>query len=312
MRRTPLNDGWTFRPKVDRFAELIGAGAEWAPVTLPHDAMIGTRPRSPAAGPATGYFPGGVWEYRRTLDVAPDDAGRGDAARVRGRLPRRGRDRERHGRRPPALRLLELLRPDRPPAPVGRERDHGRGPADDDCRWYSRRRHLPQRLALAVGPVHLVPDGLDVRTPEVDDDGAVVAVATVVRNRVARVRRRRRCASRSSTPTARCRPCRRAGHDVPAATPSRPGSACSSRDPQRWGPDDPHLYSCRARLLDGDEVLDEEATTFGIRIAGARSRSAACGSTASRSCCAAPASTTTTARSARRRSTGPRSAGSSC
>ena len=30
--------------------------------------MIGTE-RSAEDGPATGYFPGGVWEYRRTLDA---------------------------------------------------------------------------------------------------------------------------------------------------------------------------------------------------------------------------------------------------
>ena len=60
MRRTSLNEGWTCRPKQDRFAELAGTASEPVPVTLPHDAMIGTE-RSPDAGPATGYFPGGAW-----------------------------------------------------------------------------------------------------------------------------------------------------------------------------------------------------------------------------------------------------------
>ena len=39
MRRISLNDGWEVRPRVHRFAELTGEGAEWAPVTLPHDAL---------------------------------------------------------------------------------------------------------------------------------------------------------------------------------------------------------------------------------------------------------------------------------
>ena len=38
-----------------------------------------------------------------------------------------------------------------------------------------------------------------------------------------------------------------------------------SRAPHRWSPDDPYLYTCRAALRDGGEVLDEESTTFGIR-----------------------------------------------
>ena len=50
-----------------------------------------------------------------------------------------------------------------------------------------------------------------------------------------------------------------------------PGDVLTARQrlcvpaPHRWGPDDPYLYTCRATLSDGDEVLDEESTTFGIR-----------------------------------------------
>ncbi len=36
-------------------------------------------------------------------------------------------------------------------------------------------------------------------------------------------------------------------------------------DPARWGPDDPNLYSCRVTLGVGDEVVDDDRTTFGIR-----------------------------------------------
>ena len=68
MRRISLNDHWSVRPKVHRFAEFMGESTEWTPVTLPHDAMIGGE-RTPSAGPQTGYFPGGNWEYRRTLEV---------------------------------------------------------------------------------------------------------------------------------------------------------------------------------------------------------------------------------------------------
>ena len=73
MRRTRFNEGSSFRPKVNKFAELGGMAAAWEPATLPHDAMIGT-PRSPSASGANAYFPGGVWEYSTTLDVTIDDA----------------------------------------------------------------------------------------------------------------------------------------------------------------------------------------------------------------------------------------------
>ena len=50
-----------------------------------------------------------------------------------------------------------------------------------------------------------------------------------------------------------------------------PGDVLTARQrlcvpaPHRWGPDDPYLYTCRASLLEGDGVVDEESTTFGIR-----------------------------------------------
>ena len=50
-----------------------------------------------------------------------------------------------------------------------------------------------------------------------------------------------------------------------------PGDALTARQrlcvpaPHRWGPDDPYLYTCRATLVDGEEELDGDSTTFGIR-----------------------------------------------
>ena len=43
-------------------------------MTLPHDAMIGTK-RSPSGHAATAYFPSGTWEYKKTFELSPDDRG---------------------------------------------------------------------------------------------------------------------------------------------------------------------------------------------------------------------------------------------
>ena len=136
MRRISLNDDWSVRPKVHRFAEFMGESTEWTRVTLPHDAMIGGE-RTPMAGPQTGYFPGGIWEYRRTLEGSREPTG--GRARVRGRLPRGGGVRERHPRRPPTVRLLEILGADRRAPAATREENELRVKvrADEDSRWYS-------------------------------------------------------------------------------------------------------------------------------------------------------------------------------
>src|SRR3954471_16160303 len=83
MRHLPFNDGWRFRPKANRFAQRLGGGAEWTPVTLPHDAMIGSE-RSPSASPANAFFPAGAWEYERTFEVSAEDEGRFLALRFEG------------------------------------------------------------------------------------------------------------------------------------------------------------------------------------------------------------------------------------
>lgn len=67
MTRTPFNDDW-------RFART-GSG-DWAPVTLPHDAMIHeTRTPTTPNGSHTGWFPGGHYTYTRTWTPPADLVG---------------------------------------------------------------------------------------------------------------------------------------------------------------------------------------------------------------------------------------------
>ena len=75
MIRTSFNEGWEFRLKANSFLELRGMASPFQPVTLPHDAMIG-RERDPAAGGASAYFPGGVYEYGRSFAVPEDYRGK--------------------------------------------------------------------------------------------------------------------------------------------------------------------------------------------------------------------------------------------
>ena len=89
---------------------------------------------------------------RRRLGVPPNPGTgcggrRHDDAGIRGRLPRRGRHRERVGRRSPALRLLRVRRPARSPAHGRGERGQGRGHGPRRLALVLGRRHLPERLA---------------------------------------------------------------------------------------------------------------------------------------------------------------------
>jgi beta-galactosidase len=136
--------------------------------------------------------------------------------------------------------------------------------AHDDSRWYSGGGIYRSVWLLQGERVHLVPGGLQVVTPEIDDDVATVAVTAEVRNQ----------STTSSSAVLRLEVLDAdgvvvAGAEAPVTTV--PGDVLTARQrlsvraPHRWGPDDPYLYRCRAMLRDGDRLLDEEWTTFGIR-----------------------------------------------
>src|SRR5204863_7114192 len=54
--------------------------------------------------------------------------------------------------------------------------------AGDDSRWYTGAGIYRNVWLLQSGRVHLAPETLEVRTPEIDTHGAAVTVAIVVRN----------------------------------------------------------------------------------------------------------------------------------
>jgi len=263
VRRIKLNDGWQVRPKVNRFAELAGGGVEWSSVTLPHDAMISTE-RAREANAANAYFRGGSWEYRRVLDRASASADvvmlefegvyRDAVVYVNGSMA---------GRRPYGYSCFTLPI-DHLLSPSHDNEIRVEARAGDDSRWYSGAGIYRDVWLLQSGRVHLHPAGFSVRSPEVDDCGATLAVAAVVNNRsgstdqsVVRVE----VLDDSGAVIAR--------DDAPITT--YPGEAASARrrifvaNPRRWSPEDPYLYRCRATLLDGEDVLDVEEVTFGIR-----------------------------------------------
>jgi beta-galactosidase len=264
VRHNRLNTGWFVRPGVNRFAELTAGAAEWEPVTVPHDAMIGIQ-RSPGATAASGYFPDNSWQYRRPLDVAPESSGRTLILKFEGVY----RDsvvlvndtiaaKHPYGYSTFYVPIDHLVR-------AGQPNEIGvSARAGSDSRWYSGAGIYRDVWLLSGGLVHLTPDRIDVRTPDIDADGATVAVAAEVANR----------SGSTSVTTLRTELLDPEGLVVAMAeTPvtTFPGDRLTTRqrlfvpEPRRWSPSSPHLYRCRLSLLEGGDLLDQESTSFGIR-----------------------------------------------
>jgi beta-galactosidase len=261
MRRTLLNDGWTVRAKSARLEDRLGIGTVGTEVTLPHDAMLGSA-RSPSGDAASAFYEGGEWEYRRTLERA---RGAGsvylefegvyrDAIVFVNDNPVAHRP---NGYVGFVVQIDHLLR-------EGTNHLRVEARAGNDSRWYSGGGMYRSAWLLEAGHVHLAPGGVQVVTPEVDDDVAAVAVSALVRNQSAAISRaivRVEVADASGAVVTSA--------EAPATC--FPGDQLTMRQrlyvssPHRWGPDHPYLYTCRVSLWDGDRQLDEDATTLGIR-----------------------------------------------
>ena len=165
MDRIACNDGWTVHQKTNRFAERMGMGPEPAAVTLPHDAMIGGE-RSPSASPASGYFLGGVWQYRRSLDVSPDDADTCILLEFEGvyRDARVFVNDALVAHRP--YGYSEFVVPIDPLLRFGEHNEiRVEARVHEDSRWYSGAGIHRNVWLLRAGRIHVVPRGVQVTTP---------------------------------------------------------------------------------------------------------------------------------------------------
>jgi beta-galactosidase len=264
MRRTPFNGGWETRPHANFFAEMVGASAPWQPVTLPHDAALG-RDRDPAAGAGSGYVPGGVHEYRKTLAVPEEyrdtrvlldfeGVYRTAMVYVNGALA---------GHRATGYSGFTVDLDDHLLFGQDNEirvvcRTH------EDSRWYSGAGiHRP--VHLVVGPLtHIALDGVRVTTTDVDHEFAVIEVATTVEH------------DGRGLATLDLVTDIRNGDGAVVATATSPVTLLPREpavvrqrvllpEPALWSPDSPALYSASVSLRSGEREVDDDTVFFGVR-----------------------------------------------
>ncbi len=266
MIRVPFNDDWTVGPKLGAF-EAMGAESAALPVTLPHDAQRDL-PRSADSdqGVHAAYHPGGVFEYAKTFDVPAEwrektvivefeGVYRDAVVFVNGEFAAH----QANGYAAFAVTLDPFLRFGEPNRITVEARAH------KDSRWYTGAGIYRPVHLLVAGPTHIALDGTRITTPDIDDERAVISVATTVEN-----------ASRHTSTTRIAWSVVGPDGTEVAATSAPvtvlPGDASTARvrlsvaAPQLWHPDSPRLYSVTATLTDLDgTVIDEETTSFGIR-----------------------------------------------
>jgi beta-galactosidase len=266
MKRFAFHDGWQFREKVNPFAELSGTAIPFRDVRLPHDAMIGGE-RSPGLEPATAYFPGGVYEYRKAFTLPPE-AGPAEQARVmlefegvyRGAMVSlNGAHAGSHayGYTGFAIDVTGLIVP-------GENRLEVEARAHQDSRWYSGAGIYRPVWLWTGGPVHIALDGLVVTTPDIDARRAIAEVAVTIENDTA-VLRTVQLLVRVTGPDGSLA----ASGEAPVTIRGHRAAIARQRlvihDPARWSVQAPSLYRVQAELRADDTAIDEAAGSFGVR-----------------------------------------------
>jgi beta-galactosidase len=263
MKRSAFHDGWQVRERVNPFMELSGTVTTYTDVRLPHDAMLG-RDRSPGLTPATAYFPGGVYQYRKTF-TRPEhpDGGRAMAefegvyrnalVYLNGSLVTS----HVYGYTGFTADLTPYLVPGENTLLV-EARSH------QDSRWYSGTGIYRPAWLWTGGPVRIALDGITVTAQDIDAERAVAEVAVTV-DSDSPVLRTVSLRVRVSGPDGTVA----AAGEVPVTIRPRSSAVARQRlvidSPARWGPRSPSRYAVTAELADGAAVIDDATAAFGLR-----------------------------------------------
>ncbi|AZZ51973.1 glycoside hydrolase family 2 TIM barrel-domain containing protein [Rathayibacter festucae] len=262
MTTTSFAAGWIVRAPRGPFAAVQGGIDDSVGVTLPHDALRDAE-RSPEAVSKGGaaYYPGGAYSYVRTFDVPADWAGRVVRLEVQGAYRHAMvflNDEFAGNRADGFARFFVELTPFLRFGETNTLRIEVR--SGQDSRWYAGAGlHRPVLLHVDE-PVHIEPDGVRITTVRVEDDQAVVEVATSIVNR----------GLTTSSLTVATELTGPAGDVVESATTPVTVAPCRTalvrqrlyvQEPALWSVDSPALHSARTSIGVGDDVV----TVHGIR-----------------------------------------------
>ncbi|EHS57611.1 glycoside hydrolase family 2 TIM barrel-domain containing protein [Paenibacillus sp. Aloe-11] len=271
MIRTSFNGNWTVGSKTGFFSEKAAAKIPSKTVTLPHDAMIERNRKKPIEGGSgksdfqIAFYPEGEYEYRKMFFV-----------------PEKYKDKrvtiEFEGVYMNAMVYLNGAFAGHQPNGytnfyIKADRFLKYGEENEikvismnykDSRWYSGAGIYRNTNLLIGNLVHIALDGVKISTPDIDADRAVVHVATVLENEglhthTVDVRTEIVDADGSIV-----------GSDFATLTTIAGEGATLRqrvyiRQPKLWSVENPHLYTCRTRVMTENEQLDEETNSFGIR-----------------------------------------------
>ncbi|MHA6483298.1 glycoside hydrolase family 2 TIM barrel-domain containing protein [Paenibacillus sp. strain BS8-2] len=263
LMKVSFNEGWNVGPHTS-FTNMRPGTQE--SITLPHDAMV-ARTRDPKAASAEkkGYYPDGTYDYNKTFFIPAEYKDKRVTFEFEGvysnamvYINDAFAGQHPYGYSQFYIKADPFLK-------YGAENEiKVVARSHDDSRWYTGTGIYRNTKMMVAGAVHFALDGIQISTPDISEGRAVVAVKATIDNEGMNLQSTRIVTEILDA----------SGRIV--ATDSIPctalaGERTTSRgrlyvsEPKLWNVDTPYLYTCRSKLFEGDQVLDEEETKFGIR-----------------------------------------------
>jgi beta-galactosidase len=264
MIRNSFNANWTVGPNKGFFN--MAPGEPPKPVTLPHDAMITQKRNAEAvSGGKKGYFPDGTYDYIKKFVVPAEYKDKRvtfefEGVYMNAMVYING---DFAGQHPYGYSNFYIK--------ADRFLKYGEAneirvvtKSSDDSRWYTGTGIYRNTKMMVANLVHISLDGVKITTPDLSADHAVVAVATVVDNEGIHSKTTKIVTEIIDTEGNIV-----AVDSAPLTSYAQESTTVRQRlyikQPNLWNVDTPYLYSCRSKVMDGENVLDEEINKFGIR-----------------------------------------------
>lgn len=269
MKRVKWNDAWKIStPSDSPLIEMMMGGGTEKFIQLPHDAMIHEkRTQETKNAHQTGFYPGGTYTYTKKFDIPADWEGKTILVEFEGVYTNASVfiNEDYAGGHPNGYTNFYILANDFLRYGAANEiKVVANNSTEPNSRWYSGS-GIYRNVNLLVGdPLHIREDGVRVTTADIEADSAVVIVDTDIVN--CGGPRKKVCVQVQITDS----------DGVVVAEDSIPATAfagnplsCRQRlrvdAPRLWNVDTPNLYQCSVKIVDGEQTVDEETVTFGIR-----------------------------------------------
>ncbi|TWT29758.1 Beta-galactosidase [Posidoniimonas corsicana] len=240
--------------------------SQWRSLDLPHD-WSAEAPFDPEFASGTGYLPGGVGWYRKTFNAPDEWQGREVSLHFDGvyRNSEVWLNGQRVGGRPYgyipfSVRITPHLN-------VGGENVIAVRVARDevaDSRWYPGTGIYRHVWLQATDPAHIAQWGTFVTTPRITDERADILVSNTVANE-SDGQRKLRVVSEVVDPSGAPLSHQTTSVTLPAGGEQTLAHWHIAKEPQRWSTDSPVLYTAVTRVFDGDRLVDQTRTPFGVR-----------------------------------------------